>query len=64
MLHERDTKFCAAFDQALSSEGIILVVRGGAIVEAGRHEQLLQAGGLYARFYELQFREEEKLTAP
>ena len=33
----------------------ILVVKDGAIVESGPHEELLQAGGLYAQLYELQF---------
>jgi len=41
---------------------IILVVNDGTIVESGRHEQLLQARGLYSQLYELQFREEENLT--
>jgi ATP-binding cassette subfamily B protein len=34
----------------------ILVVDEGRIVESGRHDHLLAAGGLYAKLYELQFR--------
>jgi subfamily B ATP-binding cassette protein MsbA len=33
----------------------ILVVKEGRIVEQGKHEQLLQQGGLYRRLYDLQF---------
>lgn len=33
----------------------ILVVNEGRIVEAGRHEELLEAGGLYAELYRTQF---------
>jgi ATP-binding cassette, subfamily B, bacterial len=33
----------------------ILVVDGGRIVERGRHDQLLAAGGLYAELYRTQF---------
>jgi len=35
---------------------VIFVVNGGRVVESGRHEDLLRSGGLYAEFYELQFR--------
>ena len=33
----------------------ILVLNQGRIVERGRHEDLLQAGGLYAQLYRTQF---------
>ena len=33
----------------------ILVVSGGRIVEEGRHAELLDAGGRYARLYEIQY---------
>ncbi len=36
----------------------ILVMDGGRIVEEGRHDQLVAAGGLYARLARLQFRSE------
>lgn len=35
---------------------LILVVSGGAIAEAGSHDELMRAGGLYAELYELQAR--------
>ena len=35
---------------------VIFVVNGGQVVQSGRHEDLLRKGGLYAEFYELQFR--------
>ncbi|HLJ50404.1 MAG TPA: ABC transporter ATP-binding protein [Bryobacteraceae bacterium] len=41
---------------------VIFVVRDGQIVERGKHEELLQNGGLYAELYELQFRNEESLA--
>jgi subfamily B ATP-binding cassette protein MsbA len=35
----------------------IVVLEAGRIVEQGTHQELLELGGLYARLYELQFRE-------
>ena len=41
----------------------ILVVEGGAIVESGRHDELLRKGGRYAAFYRLQLKRQEPLEA-
>ena len=35
----------------------ILVMDQGRIVEMGSHEALLQAGGLYQKLYQVQFRD-------
>jgi subfamily B ATP-binding cassette protein MsbA len=42
----------------------ILVVESGAIVESGRHDELLRKGGRYAAFYRLQIKEEPQPAAP
>jgi ABC-type transport system involved in Fe-S cluster assembly fused permease/ATPase subunit len=39
---------------------VILMVEEGAIVETGKHEELIQKGGLYAEFHRLQFQAEEE----
>jgi len=41
----------------------LVVLNHGRIVEMGRHAELLALGGLYARLYQHQFREEEPLGA-
>ena len=38
---------------------VIFVIEDGRVAEQGTHAQLLQNGGLYARLYELQFKDEE-----
>jgi ATP-binding cassette, subfamily B, bacterial len=40
----------------------IFLVKSGRIVESGKHEELLQAGGLYAMLYELQFHHEDEIS--
>ena len=42
----------------------ILVVENGAIVESGRHEELLRKGGRYASFYRLQLRDQAPEREP
>ena len=41
----------------------ILVMRDGEIVERGRHEELLEAGGLYREIYDLELRDQEEARA-
>jgi subfamily B ATP-binding cassette protein MsbA len=41
----------------------IVLLDAGRIVQRGTHEELLRAGGLYRRLYELQFRSEEPAVA-
>jgi ABC-type transport system involved in cytochrome bd biosynthesis fused ATPase/permease subunit len=38
----------------------ILVLDHGRIVERGRHEELLAAGGQYAELYRIQFQRQER----
>jgi len=40
----------------------IFLVKSGRIVESGKHEELLKAGGLYAMLHELQFRHEDEIS--
>jgi ATP-binding cassette subfamily B protein len=41
----------------------ILVLENGAIVESGRHDELLRKGGRYAAFYRLQIKEQEPIAS-
>ncbi len=39
---------------------VIFVVKDGAIIERGKHEELLKSNGIYAEFHELQAREKDE----
>ena len=41
---------------------VIFVINEGTVVESGTHQELLAQGGLYAEFYDIQFRKEETTT--
>jgi ATP-binding cassette subfamily B protein len=43
---------------------IILVMDHGEVVEQGRHADLLEQGGLYARLYHRQFEAADQLATP
>ena len=42
----------------------IYVLADGAIVESGKHEELLRLGGQYKKLYEMQFRDVERVARP
>jgi ATP-binding cassette, subfamily B, multidrug efflux pump len=49
--------------QTLKSADQILVLEHGEIAERGKHEDLLEEGGIYANIYELQLKEQEEVAA-
>jgi ABC-type transport system involved in cytochrome bd biosynthesis fused ATPase/permease subunit len=40
----------------------VIVFHKGRVVEAGRHEELMALGGVYAKLYRLQFAHEHTLA--
>ena len=50
------TTICIAHRlSTIQNADLIVVLDNGRIVETGTHDQLLQARGLYCKFYELAF---------
>ena len=61
-----EQKTCVVIAHRLSTirrSDVIFVVKDGGIIERGKHQELLQTGGLYSELYELQFRKEEECGA-
>jgi ABC-type multidrug transport system ATPase subunit len=59
-LFEHKTVFVIAHRlSTVRRANVIWVLDAGRLVESGTHEELLRAGGAYARLYSIQFQHEE-----
>lgn len=63
LMHGRTTFVIAHRLSTVQRADRILVVNNGVIVESGRHEELMEAGGPYERLYRMQFQVDEGLGA-
>ena len=63
LMKGRTTFVIAQRLRTVQSADQILVMRDGEIVERGRHEELLAAGGLYRQIYDLELRDQEEARA-
>jgi len=57
LMANRTTFVIAHRLSTVTSSDVILVIDEGRIVEAGKHEQLVAAGRVYRRLYDLQFKD-------
>lgn len=55
LLQERTALIVAHRLSTVRDADLIVVIDGGRIIDSGRHDELLERGGLYRRLYELQF---------
>ena len=60
LMENRTTIMVAHRLATIQKADVIFVLRDGAIIERGRHEELLAANGLYAQFYHLQSKKEDE----
>lgn len=56
LMKGRTTLVIAHRLSTITSADLILVIESGRIVQRGTHESLLREGGLYARLYQMQFK--------
>jgi subfamily B ATP-binding cassette protein MsbA len=64
LMKGRTTLVIAHRLSTVTGADLIYVINDGAIIESGRHDELLAAGGAYARLYALQFAEDEAADPP
>jgi len=62
LMEDKTTIVIAHRFSTIRQADMILLVKGGRIVERGKHEDLLRAGGLYATLYDLQFHDEDEIS--
>ena len=58
LMRDRTTFVIAHRLTTIMNADKIVVLENGSILEVGAHDELLQAGGLYHRLYQMQFRDE------
>lgn len=57
LMKDRTTFIIAHRLSTIKNAGMIAVISNGKIVEMGRHDELLEQGGVYRRLYQTQFRD-------
>ncbi|MFN2252156.1 MAG: hypothetical protein ACK2UL_09600, partial [Anaerolineae bacterium] len=62
LMRGRTTFIIAQRLLTLKRADLVLVMDDGRIVERGSHDELIEEGGLYARIYDLQLRDQEQLA--
>jgi ATP-binding cassette subfamily B protein len=62
LLHGRTSIVIAHRLSTIQSANTIIVMHRGEIREQGTHQELLAAGGIYRRLYQLQYKEQETGT--
>lgn len=63
LMRNRTTLVIAHRLSTIENADRIVVMEQGRIVETGNHQQLLTAGGAYARLYQLQFNQQQSTSA-
>ena len=64
MMQNQTTIVIAHRLSTIRSADVIFVVKDGAIIERGNHDELLRVGGLYAELYDIQFQRQDNLEIP